>query len=80
MSKELPTKETPIDNKIKVDTAILQAAASFPGSGRTESTLNSVKIPGIQMFWLKGEGLLVSVKGKESFIPDTNVKIVHFMK
>lgn len=74
MSKEI------LKDKIPVDTAILQAPVMIPGTGKTETTLNHTKIPGVQMVWLRGEGLLLTVKGIESFIPSTNVKIAHFKK
>lgn len=64
---------------VSVSNAVLQTATFLPG-GRTESTLNISKIPGIEMLWVRNEGLLVKIKGDEALIPDTNVKIVMFSK
>lgn len=79
MSKESLKVDVQCEHRV-VDMALLQASAMIPGTGKTESTLNAVKVPGIKMLWIRGEGLLVNCKGKESLIPSTNVKIVHFAK
>lgn len=68
----------PISLPSLIETAVLHSAVMFPGTGRTESTLNSIKIPGIQMEWIKQEGLMVEVGKRRYLIPSANVKIVYF--
>lgn len=60
-----------------VDTAILHTAEMFAG-GRTESTLNAVKVPGLFMYWIRPEGLFYKCKGQEGLIPAGNVRRVVF--
>jgi len=67
------------ESKTYVEMAVLQAACLFAG-GRTETTLTSIKVPGIRMWWVKGEGLYFTCKHQEGMIPSTNVKIVYFEK
>lgn len=62
--------------KTPVTIAHLQAAVILPG-GRTETTLSKDKVPHLEMFWLKGEGLLVRIKTQAALIPTTNVKVIH---
>jgi hypothetical protein len=63
--------------KKQVSTAILHSACLFAG-GRTESTLNHVKVPGIEMWWVPNEGLHFKVKSQVGIVPAANVKIVYF--
>ena len=42
--------------------------------GKTESTLNQVKIPGIEMMWLEKEGLFFVVGHQSGLIPAAAVK------
>jgi hypothetical protein len=71
-----PSLEEP---KLYVEMAVLQAACMFAG-GRTETTLTPIKVPGIRMWWVKGEGLYFTCKHQEGMIPSTNVKVVYFEK
>lgn len=68
---EVPPK--PID-KIPVSAAKLHTAMMF--GGVTHDHLNDAKWPGIQMLWVKGEGLLVSFKGNERVIPSAAIQWV----
>lgn len=60
-----------------VDIAHLQAAVMIQGTGKTETSLNTSRIPGIQMHWMK-DGLMITVKGKKSFVPAPNIKVIYF--
>jgi hypothetical protein len=62
----------------EVDSAELHSACRF--IGKTETSLNTAKIPGAEMSWIKGEGLIVRYKKNEIFIPAANVKSVYFKK
>lgn len=75
MAKEL----TAVNPDLKVVThAELQSAVRV--GLKTETNLNATKIPGVKMYWVKGEGLLCESKNEQVFIPSTNVKFVHFPK
>lgn len=63
-----------------VDTAMLHSSIMIPGTGRTESTLNQVKVPGIKMEWIRNEGLLIEARGRKTLIPSANVKCAHLKK
>lgn len=75
------TDTTPkADEPLVVTLAQLQAPVMLPG-GFTENNLSSVKIRGIKMFWIKGEGILVRMDGfPDSFVPAMNVKLVVMAK
>jgi hypothetical protein len=63
----------------EIDTVVLHQACMFAG-GRTESTLNTVKVPGIKMWWSENlNGLLFTIKNmQKGFIPAPAVKILYF--
>jgi hypothetical protein len=64
-----------------IESAVLHQACMFAG-GRTESTMNAAKIPGLTMHWITGEGLFFDIKNKNitqhGFIPAAAVKIVYY--
>lgn len=62
--------------KIPVEQASLHSAVLFQGF--TAETWNEAKMPGVLMLWVRGEGLLVGIRGKETLIPAANVKNVVF--
>lgn len=63
---------------LPVESAITHSACMLPG-GITEANLNHIKVPGIEMGWWVGEGLVVKVRGsKPSLVPSASCKIVKF--
>jgi hypothetical protein len=69
--------EAKTEKKMTVKLAMLHSATMLPG-GATEATLSETKTPGIKMLWIKGEGLLLTLRNQECFIPSAAVKVVHF--
>lgn len=64
------TKKQP---EIIITNLLLQSPVMF--AGHNESTINNSKIPGIEMQWINGVGVVLK-KGKlKAIVPDTNVKI-----
>lgn len=63
-------------DKMAVELAVLHSAVMFQGF--TLEHWNESKAPGVQMLWIRGEGLLVRLKGKEMLIPVPTVKNVIF--
>lgn len=69
--------ETKKSKGIKVVSAILHQATLLPG-GKTESSLNEIKLGKCEMAWFPGDGLSIKIGEKSAFIPSAALKIVHF--
>jgi hypothetical protein len=69
-------KEAKEAKELQVVTAAeLHAAVRFVG--KMETNLSTVKLPGVQMWWIPGEGLMVHYSGKKQLIPAAGVKVAY---
>jgi len=68
--------QTPSSGLKVVIAAYLHAPVMLPG-GQTEGSLTQIKLPGIKLFWLRGEGLIVQHKNQKALIPAANVAIAY---
>jgi hypothetical protein len=66
-------------DKTIVDAAFLRDPVFLPHGG-VESTLNASRLPGIEMLWIKGEGIDYSFRGRSGFIPSSNIVGIHYSK
>lgn len=70
-----PAKEVEATELQQVTSAELHSATRFVG--KTESTLSQVKLPGVKMWWVPNEGLLVHHSNQKMLIPSANVKVAY---
>jgi hypothetical protein len=59
----------------KVKLAFLQSPSTVPGVFTSMTTLDKIKVPGIEMFLMDNGGLLIYVKNLVAYIPAANVKL-----
>lgn len=71
-------QEIELENSESMQVEFAETHATCIIAGKALTTFHKVKLPNVELFWIKGDGLMIKSSKELILIPAANVKIVKF--